>query len=177
METSAVVPLSEYLRTSYRPDRDWIDGEVRERNMGEGQHASVQKFLIRFLGDREEEFGIKVWPEQRVQTSATHYRVPDLCVSRGSAPFEQIVRTPPLLCIEILSWDGRMIEMQERVDDYLGMGGEMVWLVDPRRRKGFVVSAEGQRPVEELTVPGTAIRVELGAVFAELDELEGKKNL
>jgi Uma2 family endonuclease len=174
MAASTVVPLSEYLRTSYRPDRDWIDGEVRERNMGEGQHASVQKFLIRFLGDRETEYAIKIWPEQRVQTSETHYRVPDLCVCRGSAPFEQIVRTPPLLCIEILSWDDRMIEMQERVDDYLAMGVVMVWLVDPRRRKGFVVSALGQHSVEELTVPETAIRVVLNEVFAELDQLEGK---
>ena len=64
MAASTVVPLSEYLRTSYRPDRDWIDGEVRERTIGEGQHASVQKFLIRFLGDRETEYAIKVWPEQ-----------------------------------------------------------------------------------------------------------------
>jgi Uma2 family endonuclease len=84
------------------------------------------------------------------------------------------VRTPPLLCIEILSWDDRMIEMQERVDDYLAMGVVMVWLVDPRRRKGFVVSALGQHPVEELTVPETAIRISLNKVFAELDQLEGK---
>jgi hypothetical protein len=32
------------------------------------------------------------------------------------------VRTPPLLCIEIPSWDDRMIEVPERGDDYLGMG-------------------------------------------------------
>jgi hypothetical protein len=28
--------------------------------MGEGQHASAQKFLIRFLSDRETELAIKV---------------------------------------------------------------------------------------------------------------------
>ena len=46
--TSVMVPLSEYLRTSYRPDCDWVDGEVRERNIGEAPHASVQKFLCAF---------------------------------------------------------------------------------------------------------------------------------
>ena len=174
MATSALVPLSEYLRTSYRPDCDWIDGEVKERNVGEGQHASVQKFLIRFLGDREEVLGFKVWPEQRVQTSETHFRVPDVCVCDRNAPFERIVRVPPLLCIEILSWDDRMVEMHERASDYIGMGVGTVWLIDPRRRNGFVIHGGEQVQVEVLTVPGTEICVELSEVFRELDKLEGK---
>ncbi len=33
--TPLFVPLEVYLRTSYRPDRDWIDGEAKERNIGE----------------------------------------------------------------------------------------------------------------------------------------------
>jgi Uma2 family endonuclease len=174
MAASTVVSLGEYLRTSYRPDRDWIDGEVRERNMGELPHAAVQGFFTRRIGNHAAEWQVRVYPELRVQTSAVHFRIPDVCVLRDTAPFEEIVRTPPLLCIEILSWDDRMIEMQERVDDYLVMGVVMVWLVDPRRRKGFVVSALGQHSVEELTVPETAIRIPLNEVFAELDELEGK---
>ena len=31
MATATQVPLSEYLHTSYEPDCEWIDGEVRER--------------------------------------------------------------------------------------------------------------------------------------------------
>jgi Uma2 family endonuclease len=94
---------------------------------------------------------------------------------QGTAPFETIVHTPPLLCIEILSRDDRMSEMQERVDDYLGMGVAMVWLVDPRRRKAFMTEPHGLREAaDELTVPGTPIRVAVTEVFAELDELEGK---
>ena len=175
MAASTLVPLQEYLETSYRPDRDWIDGEVKERNMGEGQHANVQGFFIRVIGNHAIEWQVRVYPEQRVQTSMEHYRIPDICVTRRSAPFEAIVRTPPLLCIEILSREDRMSEMQERVEDYLGMGVEIVWLVDPRRRKAFVNDAQGLREaVEELTVPGTAIRVAVTEVFAELDELEGK---
>ncbi|NYF90326.1 Uma2 family endonuclease [Tunturiibacter empetritectus] len=175
MAASTLVPLQEYLETSYRPDRDWIDGEVKERNMGEGQHAVLQKFFTLLFGTREQQWSVRVLPEQRVQTSTEHYRIPDICVTRRSAPFEAIVHTAPLLCIEILSREDRMSEMQERVEDYLGMGVEIVWLVDPRRRKAFVNDALGLREaVEELTVPGTAIRVAVTEVFAELDELEGK---
>jgi len=175
MATSTQVPLREYLETSYRPDRDWIDGEVRERQMGEGPHAVLQKFFTMFLGLREREWNIRVLPEQRVQTSPTHYRIPDICLVRRDSDFEAIVKTPPLLCIEILSRDDRMSEMQERVDDYLGMGVAMVWLVDPRRRKAFMTEPHGlHEAIGELMVPGTPIRVTVADVFAELDELEGK---
>ncbi len=32
MSTATVVPLSEYLNTSYRPDCEYLDGELLERN-------------------------------------------------------------------------------------------------------------------------------------------------
>jgi Uma2 family endonuclease len=176
MATSTLVPLSEYLRTSYRPDRDWIDGELRERNMGEGPHAVIQGFFIGLLRDRRIEWEIRVHPEQRVQTSDSHYRIPDICVMRSSDPFEAIIRVAPLLCIEVLSWDDRMTEIQERVDDYFAMGVQAVWVVDPRRRRAFEAGSGGYLyPVTtELILEGTPIRVPVAEVFAELNELEGK---
>ena len=87
---------------------------------------------------------------------------------------EPIVRTPPLLCIEILSRDDRMSEMQERVEDYLAMGVENVWVVDPRRRRAYALDREGGlKPAPEaLTIGGTAIEISIAEVFAELDEME-----
>jgi Uma2 family endonuclease len=168
--------LSEYLKTSYRPDRDWIDGEVKERNMGEGQHALIQKFFVLFLARKEESWGIRVLPEQRVQTSENHYRVPDVCVARASDPFEAIVRVAPLLCVEVLSWDDRMTEIQERVDDYFGMGVQAVWVVDPRRRRALAAGSGGYLypVIDELTVEGTPVNVPVEEIFVELDRLEGK---
>ena len=61
MAASTVVPLSEYLRTSYRPDRDWIDGEVRERNMGELPHAAVLGFFTRRIGNHAAEWQVRVY--------------------------------------------------------------------------------------------------------------------
>jgi Uma2 family endonuclease len=173
MATKTLVPLREYLETTYHPDCEWIDGELRERNLGEGQHSVVQGFFIVLFHSHRQEWQVRVFPELRVQTSATHYRIPDICVTRKSSPFEAIVHTPPLLCIEILSPDDRMSEMQEKVDDYLQMGVEMVWVVDPRRRKAFQTDGRSLQPVEELAVHATAIRVPVPDVFAELNELEG----
>jgi Uma2 family endonuclease len=171
--STTLVPLEQYLRTTYQPDRDWIDGEVRERNVGEGSHASVQGFLTFFFRLHGPEWGVRCYPELRIQTSDAHYRVADVCVVRRSDPFEEVVRIAPPLCIEILSKDDRMSDMQEKIEDYLGMGVTTVWVIDPVRRKAFNTDYEGLAlPVAEfLTVKDTPIRVSLNALFEELNEI------
>ncbi|MGD0799131.1 MAG: Uma2 family endonuclease [Acidobacteriaceae bacterium] len=174
--TPVIVTLAEYLETVYRPDRDWIDGETKERNIGEQPHASVQGFLTRVLGNRAAELGIRVFPEQRVQASARHYRIADVCIVRRATPMEPIVRTPPLLCIEILSKDDSLSEILDRVEGYLSMGVPTVWVVDPRRRRAYTAAASGalEPAPTELTVPNTEIRIPLPDIFAELDEMEAQ---
>ena len=65
-----LVPLEEYLRTTYRPDRDYVDGEVLERNLGERDHSELQREFILYLCARAKRWGIHVFPEQRVQVSS-----------------------------------------------------------------------------------------------------------
>ncbi len=115
MASSTVIPVSEYLNTSYRPDRDYLDGELKERNMGEQPHARLQMILGRIFDVKRREWGIRVLAEQRIQTSAEHYRIADVCVLRSSDPKDPIVRFAPLLCVEILSKDDSVGELQERV--------------------------------------------------------------
>jgi len=56
--SSPLVAVSEYLATSYRPDRDYVDGELHERNLGEWPHSRAQATLCAFLfqGKRGGEF-------------------------------------------------------------------------------------------------------------------------
>ena len=98
-----LVSVEEYLRTSYRPDRDYVDGEVLERNKGEKPHSRLQRFFIGLFLRHEEEWQVEVLPEQRVQVNESRYRIPDVTVAAFSSDEELIVRTPPVLCIEILS--------------------------------------------------------------------------
>lgn len=171
---TTMVSREEYLRTSYEPDCDWVNGEIKERNVGEVPHALVQKWLAMFFGNQEELWKIVALTEARVQTSDTNYRIPDLCLMPEAWRYEVIVRTPPLLCVEILSWDDRMTEMYEKVDDYLGMGVRAVWVIDPRRRKVLCTDPRGALIVvaEELTVEGTDIRVAAKDLFEQLNRLE-----
>ena len=45
MATSTRLSLSEYMKTSYRPDREYVDGELLERNVGKWEHARLQALL------------------------------------------------------------------------------------------------------------------------------------
>ena len=169
MATSTLVPVSEYLATAYRPDCDYVDGQVQERNSGELDHSDLQRQLILLLASEK---GIRVYPELRVQVSANRFRVPDLCVMSADAPREQVVRSVPLLCIEILSPEDTLSRMVERVHDFLNMGVRQVWIFDPRLRSAMV--CEGTAMVEhtsgQLVLPGTEVTLELAEVFRVLDE-------
>lgn len=172
MAASTMIPLSEYLQTSYSPDCEWVDGEVKERNVGDGPHAALQRFFLKFFFAIERQHGLIAYPELRTQVSEHHYRIPDVLVRRRSDPFELIVRVAPVLCIEILSPNDRMSEMHEKIEDYLAMGVEAVWVVDPRRRISLIADRQGTRPTQVLEFPGAAIQVNVTEIFAELDELE-----
>ncbi len=53
MATSTFVGLTGYLKTSYEPDCEWRDGELKERPGGTGTHSPVQTFFLKFLGSHE----------------------------------------------------------------------------------------------------------------------------
>jgi len=149
MHTAVAVSVSEDLTTIYRPDCDYLDGELLERNVGEWDHRRLQMLLSRYLSNREAEWGILVVPEQRVQVKVTRFRVPDISVLTGARPSGGIVDKPPFLCIELLSPSDRMRQMQERINDYLAFGVRYVWLIHPETRRAFVYTADGVREVKD----------------------------
>jgi Uma2 family endonuclease len=172
MATAALIPVSEYLATTYRPDRDFLDGVLKERNIGEQPHAHLQGILTRIFGTHRHDWHVRVLPEQRVQTSTDHFRIPDICVLRSSDPKDPIVRFAPLLCIEILSKDDSLSDLQERVNDYAGLGVAHIWVIDPWTRRAWLASTQGfLQPADgHLRIPDTLIDVSLADLFTELDE-------
>jgi Uma2 family endonuclease len=173
---TTLVSLDEYLHTTYHPDAEWVDGELKERAVGEGIHGYVQTFFIRYFLRREEELGIRVTQEVRVQVGNKNYRIPDVHVMRASDPFEEIVRTPPLLCIEVISPTDSMSDMYDKIEDYLQMGVQAVWVINPKCRRAYIVDRGALLPVEFLTVPGTAIHIVVAEIFAGLDALKAASN-
>jgi Uma2 family endonuclease len=126
MSTATTVSISEYLDTIYRPDCDYLDGEILERNVGELEHSRLQTLLSIFLGIREKQWDIIVLTEQRVQVKAARFRVPDISILTGAMPDGPILKSPR----------DRMQEMQGRIDDYLAFGVRYVWVIHPRSSRG-----------------------------------------
>jgi Uma2 family endonuclease len=167
MSTRTLISVEEYLATSYRPDCDYVDGRVEERNLGEWDHSSLQTRVSAYFFARRKEWRISVVVEQRVQVKPTRFRIPDVCVVLGN-PGEQILTKPPFLCIEILSPEDRMSRVEERIDDYLAMGVPFVWLLDPATRRAYIATvALGLREVKDgvLRTENPALEVPLDEVF------------
>ena len=143
MGAATLVSVEDYLSTSYSPDREYLDGRIVERNLGERTHARIQRRLIVYFDLRSKELGIEVVPEQRVQVSPTRFRIPDVTVVKSSQVQGEIFTAPPHLCIEILSKDDTMEYMQEKIDDYLRFGVPYVWIINPRLRKGYIATKAG----------------------------------
>ena len=173
MATTVFIPVEEYLHTSYRPDCDYVDGDVQKRNLGERWHSSVQAMITTIFAQHRREWKLIPMPEQRVQVSPTRYRVPDVCVVPATEPFTPILHNPPVLCVEILSPEDRFSRILERVEEYLLMVVRAVWIIDPRSREIWTASGNGRPALfigEELTLEGTAIRVEVPEIFTLIDE-------
>ena len=167
MGVSTLVPVAEYLRTSYRPDCDYLDGVILERNLGEFSHSTAQTNTWNLINIRGVEWGVNPKVELRLNVRSHRYRVPDVLVLDRNWPREEIITRAPLLCIEVLSPEDRMSEMEERIADYLSMGVPCVWILDPLRRKAFVRTGLTTTEVTgTIRAPGTPIELSVDEIFA-----------
>ena len=171
MSSATLVSVQEYLAANYRPDRDFVDGELQERNLGEIEHSLLQGAIFAWFWTRRKEWTLLPLVEQRVQVSPTRFRVPDVTVLRADQPREPIITNAPLILIEVLSKDDTLRSMQARVDDYLNFGVQHVWIVDPATRRAYACSPTGfQEPQQGvLAVPGTPIRLVLSELFEQIE--------
>lgn len=143
MATGTLVSVEEYLNTTYRPDCDYIDGEVVERNVGKRKHGRLQGEIYAWLRARETPLRVAALVEVRLKITPRRYRIPDVMVLASDAPYEDIVLTPPLLCIEILSPLDSLSSIWDRVQDYLSIGVPACWIVDPESRRGWTATSAG----------------------------------
>ncbi len=163
------ISLEEYMRSSYHPDCDYVDGEVQERNLGEFDHATVQMFLGNWFFQHREDWQLHVLPEMRIRVSATRVRIADICLMARSQPVEQVPTKPPWAVIEILSPEDRISRYGQRLADYRQMGIPNVWVIDPANRIGYDCSTAAWLPVDEFRIAGTPIFLPLNDLWSELE--------
>jgi Uma2 family endonuclease len=168
---TTLIPIEEYLRTSYHPDRDYVDGETQERNLGEREHARLQALLAAWFFNNEKTWNVYTLVEQRIRVAARRVRIADVCLVSRDAPKEQVLTTPPLLSVEILSPEDRLPRAARVMEDYARMGVPNLWLLDPQDRIAYIYSSDGllKLTTDRLAVPNSEIYIDLPALFASLD--------
>jgi Uma2 family endonuclease len=161
------IPVGEYLGSVYRPDVDYVDGVLEERNVGEIDHAVLQRVLLFALASFEETMNIFALQEVRVQTQPLRFRVPDVCLLLADKTSERIVTEAPLLCVEVLSPRDTVMRMQARCMDYLRMGVPEVWIFDPATEIAYVLREDGIVEVRNgsIALTGTGVHVNVEDVF------------
>ncbi len=171
MSPYTAVLVEEYLSTTYDPDREYVDGQLVERHVGEYTHGRLQGLIFALLLSRERERRFRTFVETRVRVSDDpRYRIPDVSVKAIPHEMTSILISPDL-AIEIVSPDDEPLEMLTKIGDYLAGGIPHIWVIDPYKRTLVEADQAGIRRVatQKLSTPL------VGEVdFAELFERPGE---
>ena len=132
MATKVHISVDVYLRSSYEPDAEYVDGEIEERPMGVYDHAAWQEAICKWFWQHAQEWNVRVKPELRIRVAATRFRVPDVTVLDREQAIEQIITRPPLAVFEILSPEDSVQRLKRRLEDYKLMGIPEIWVIDPQ---------------------------------------------
>ena len=173
MATTAYIPVEVYLRGSYEPDAEYVDGEVQERAVGDLDHAAWQAAIEKWFWMHEREWNIRVFAELRIQVTPTRFRVPDVMVLERSVPLakmDQIIKQPPIAVFEILSPEDRLTRTLEKCDDYERMGIQTILVINPKGSK-YRYQKGKLEPLDspEIDLPGSICKFNLREIEKLLD--------
>lgn len=159
-----LIPIEEYMHTSYSPDCEYIDGIIVERNVGLGRHSFTQGKIVACLENVISQKDLMAFLALRTQVSPTRVRIPDVSVI---SELEEVTSKPPLLCVEVMSPDDRWNRIRASVHDYEEMGVPCVWVVDPYERRAWIFE-EDKPPVE---VKDGVLRAESLGIEVQLSDV------
>ena len=167
------ISMQEYLDTTdFHPDVEYVDGMLKERPVVASVHGLLQSLIGKWFLDHRAEWDVKAAVEVRTRVSATRVRLPDVVV--GPRRFwPPVLAEPPLIVIEILSPSDSYTEVRKLAREYVEMGVQNIGLIDPETRVCECYRAGAWVPAQRLDVAGSPIYLDMGFVFAQLDEDNG----
>ncbi len=158
MGVETLISVDEYLRSSYSPDLEYVDGVLVETNVGEWQHGMVQSNII--FAFRRKYPNIKVVPELRSRTSETRFRLPDVAILL-QRPTGAYLTEAPFIAVEILSDKDRVNRLVEKLKEYAEWGVPNIWMMDPRTRQMSVFQRDALVEIEGDMISTESPRLEL----------------
>jgi Uma2 family endonuclease len=160
---STAVSLEEYLRTSYEPDMEFVDGVLVGRNVGDWSHSLIQSNILAAI--RRKYPQLKVVAGLRSKTASTRYRIPDVSVLLAP-PATRYLLEAAFLVVEVPSEDDRMSRVIAKLQEYARLGVPNIWLVDPQMKLMSVY-----RPPALVEITGDTIATADGSIELSRDEI------
>ncbi len=149
MATKVMVPLADYLSTSYEHDREYVHGQVVERGMLTYSHSRLQGEIYFRL--RME--GLIAATELRIAMTGDLYRIPDVCAFE-TEPQTEVPSDPPLVVVEVVSPDDRYSELKAKLREYQEFGVPHIWVVGPQDQTLSTFQAGRLTEVTQLSLEG-----------------------
>jgi len=166
-----LISEEEYLRTTYHPDCDFVDGVVLERNWGQFDHSTWQTLLAMLFLNNKIAWGVLGRVEQRLRVRPGKYRVPDfMALPLDYDRSQKIVAIAPLLCIEILSPNDTMPRIHQRCLDYYDLGVPETWIFDPETKQVFIAKDRTVTRFTQDVLRCGKIEISCSALFAQADQ-------
>jgi len=168
--TTTFVPVEEYLRSSFGPDAEYLDGQILERAVGENDHSAWQDAICAWFRQQANEGQIRVRPELRVQVAPNCFLIPDVTLLDRNRPIEKIATHPPVAVFEILSPTDTLKRVMAKCLLYERMGIQTILVIDPDGPKYKFVSGRLE-PLElrAFKIPGSSARFDLDEIEKLLD--------
>jgi Uma2 family endonuclease len=140
------------LKITDRPMPELVDGRLVERQMGQKSDAIAAKVLRligKFVDDHDlglvngAQGSYQIFPDDPKKV-----RIPDVSFTRkerlpADGPAEGHSRVAPDLVVEVISPNDAAADLLEKVEDFLGVGVPLVWVLDPGTRTIRVERGDG----------------------------------
>lgn len=182
---SKPIILEEFLKLpETKPANEYIDGEIIQKPMPQGQHSTIQGELVTAINAVVKPKRIaRAFPELRC-TFGRRSIVPDVSVfvweripRLENGKIANIFRAAPDWLIEILSPDQSQTKVTKKILHSLNYETQMGWLIDPDEQTVFVYLPKQQPEVfdeseQQIPVPSFAseLKLTVGDLFGWLLE-------
>jgi Uma2 family endonuclease len=168
------ITLEEFLALpDTKPASEYIDGEIIQKPMPQGQHSVIQSYLLfEFITAWRGKDIAQAFPELRCSFGGRAV-VPDVVVFEDAkilydenGDIENVFSIPPDWTIEILSPEQSTTKVLKNINHCLTHGTQMGWLIDPTDRSIFVIGAD--RTLQIIDEPSTILPVPAFATSIQL---------
>jgi len=169
--TIPLMPVEEYLDSSFEYDMEYVDGVLVERSMPTGPHSLLQVLLGVWFFPLRLKYLFAVLSEQRVEiVQRSRYRVPDVLLCELPAP-RGVLTQAPLAVIEILSPRDSLSNQIARYREYWTRGVRQIIILDPEDCRAFRYSdgALTEGAIDGIQLPsGSVVPFSTAELFQQL---------